>query len=334
MKFKQLIHSFYKYSYQKILGYLLINGVFALFLFLHEAPMDSLVDAIYFTCPLIILYQVSSYYKEQKKLRRLSDITKQLTNLTPHDMTIFPSPSTEIETAYQGIIQDLILAKNTEQRAYKSQYLELMDYYMMWTHQIKTPLAALSLLIQTESTDTKKMLNELAKVDRYLQMMLYHLKLPNIKNDLLIKHYPMKELVMKAIKKFIPFFIEKELKLTVTIENEIVLTDEKWFVFIVEQIVSNAIKYTETGEIHCSMQADRLVIEDTGMGIAPQDLPRIFEKGYTGFNGRQESKSTGLGLYMCNQVAQSLGLIIDVASDLGKGTKVFVSFHPLESQIE
>ena len=129
-------------------------------------------------------------------------------------------------------------------------------------------------------------------------------------------------------RKYSQMFILKKIQLVYTPIEMKVLTDEKWLVFVLEQILSNALKYTSTGKISVYTKGQNcLVIEDTGIGIWPEDLPRVFEKGFTGYNGRKDKKSTGIGLYLCKSVIDKLKHQIWIESEAGKGTKVYLSLQ-------
>jgi signal transduction histidine kinase len=156
-------------------------------------------------------------------------------------------------------------------------------------------------------------------------------------SDFVLKRYSLDDMVKQAIRKYAKMFIRKKIKLSFINLNCDVLTDEKWLVFVIEQILSNAIKYSNKGQISIYMDPTKektLVIEDTGIGIAPEDLPRVFEKGYTGYNGRADKKSTGIGLYLCQQILSKLSHTIKMESQVGKGTKVFIDLATKDIDVE
>lgn len=131
----------------------------------------------------------------------------------------------------------------------------------------------------------------------------------------------------KAVRKYSQIFILKNIHLNFKDSREMVLTDEKWLLFVIEQVLSNALKYTHVGSIAVYMERKKLVVEDTGIGIAAEDLPRIFERGFTGYNGREHQKSTGIGLYLCQTILKKLGHSIRVQSRVGEGTKVMINLE-------
>lgn len=245
-----------------------------------------------------------------------------------------------------------LLAKEEQERSrlltgYDEKQKDMTDYYTMWTHQIKTPIAAMRLLLQSreeaanrtegqDGEDGQRELEELFKIEQYIQMALYFARLDSLSSDFLFREYDVREIVKQAVRKYSVLFLRSGLSLRME-EFEIrAVTDEKWLCFVVEQIFSNALKYTRQGGIAIygadadgglvQGRASYLAVEDTGIGIRKSDLPRIFERGFTGYNGRIDQKSTGLGLYLCDQVMGRLSHTIKVESVLGKGTKVVFGF--------
>lgn len=168
---------------------------------------------------------------------------------------------------------------------------------------------------------------EQIKMEQYVQMALQYLRMEKMTSDLVFARYDLDALIRQAVRKYAPLFIRRKIILSYEPVHCEVLTDEKWLVFVLEQILSNALKYTKSGSIHIYLSPDApktLVIEDTGIGIAPEDLPRIFEKGYTGCNGRADKRSTGIGLYLCRQIMEKLSHTIRIESEMGAGTKVYL----------
>lgn len=205
---------------------------------------------------------------------------------------------------------------------------ELMDYYTLWVHQVKTPLAAMDLILQSGQLppeDTEALRQELFKVERYMEMLLGYLRLHSISSDLRLEQKPIRPIAARAVKKFATQFIYKKLRVDLDEFDNRVVTDEKWLLFVLEQLISNSIKYTLTGGVTISMDKDDvLTIADTGIGIDPADLPRVCERGFTGQNGRAERSSTGLGLYLCKSVLDKLQTPFEIKSEPGKGTTVLL----------
>lgn len=214
--------------------------------------------------------------------------------------------------------RELIFQKKWEEK-------EREDYYTLWGHQIKTPIAAIHLLLQREEIQNGMELREqVFLVEQYVDMVLQYLRLNSMSSDLLFKKYDIYEIVKKGVKKLKIFFIQKKLTLRLQEFSYNMVTDEKWLLWVLEQVILNAVKYTERGRIEIYMEDGILKISDTGIGVRPEDLPRIFERGFTGYNGREYKKSTGIGLYLCGKILDRLMIPYKVESALGKGTCFFM----------
>lgn len=216
--------------------------------------------------------------------------------------------------------------RETENQA---QRRELTAYYTAWVHQIKTPIAAMGLVLQEENTQQDRELRfQLFQIERYVEMVLAYLRMGSDSTDYLIRTCDLGDIVRQALRKYAPIFIRKKITLELDPIFVRVLTDEKWLCFCIEQILSNAVKYADVGGcVHIAAQEETLIVEDNGIGIAPQDLPRIWEKGFTGHNGRIDKRASGIGLYLTKQILGKLGHTIEIASQPGLGTKVSINLH-------
>jgi hypothetical protein len=212
----------------------------------------------------------------------------------------------------------------------------MLEYYTLWAHQIKTPIAAMELMLQQEENpDKAELRSQLFRIEQYVEMVLGYLRLDSDSTDLILQVQDLDKIVRSAIRKYASQFIRRRIGLVYEGLDKGVLTDEKWLGFVVEQILSNALKYTVSGQVSIFMeQPDTLVIQDTGIGIAPEDLPRIFEKGFTGFNGRTDQASTGIGLYLCKRVCNKLGHTLEISSQLGVGTTVRLGLGQINLSVE
>ena len=240
-----------------------------------------------------------------------------------------PAPADRLEEDYQQIITKLQdEAKQSAVHA-AEEYNDMIDYYTVWAHQIKTPIAAMRLSLQSEDTETaRKLTSDLNRIEEYVEMVLTFLRLDSDSTDYLIKEYDLDSIIRTAVRKFSREFILKRLTLDYQPVNYTVLTDGKWLTFVIEQIISNAVKYTSEGGVHIYMDEPGILhISDTGIGISAEDLPRIFENGYTGFNGREDKRASGIGLYLCKRITDNLGHTISAESQPGRGTTIILDFR-------
>ena len=212
----------------------------------------------------------------------------------------------------------------------------MVDYYTVWAHQIKTPIASIRLNQQNEDSEfSRQVAEDLQRIEQYVQMALVFLRLDSDTTDYVFQEKDLDEIVKGAVRKFSMQFIRRKIRLQYEPLHISVLTDEKWLSFVVEQVLSNALKYTADGTIFISLRGpDTLCIRDTGIGIAAQDLPRIFEKGYTGGNGRADKTATGLGLYLCKRICCNLGHTIGAESEPGAGTAILIGLGRREKVLE
>lgn len=231
-----------------------------------------------------------------------------------------PEEKTLEQADYGDMIRSLGRQLRQETAAQEAQRQDMLDYYTTWVHQIKTPMAVMKLYLGAESPEHRAMGAELFRMEQYVDMVLQYLRLDGGENDLVITRCDLDELIREAVRRYGPQFVLRKLSLHYEPTERTVVTDRKWFVCILEQLLSNAIKYTPEGCITIRLEGDCLHISDTGIGIAPEDLPRIFEKGYTGENGRLERTSSGLGLYLAGKAAALLHIPITVDSRPGQGT--------------
>ncbi|MCM1187683.1 MAG: sensor histidine kinase [bacterium] len=265
----------------------------------------------------IRLENVVSHYEETGEL-----LTKKIGE--PEELSEDGSPEGQLAALALAAEE----ARQKEKNRWEEKESDRKDYYMMWTHQVKTPISALKLLLE-ENQDCRNgflMQEELFKIEQYAEMVLTFQRLESISTDLSLESCELTALLKQAVRKYSVLFINKGLCAEVPTEKAWAVTDEKWFSFCLEQLLSNSIKYTPAGKISFSVrereQDVQVILEDTGIGIRPEDLPRIFEKGFTGYNGRLDKRSTGIGLYLCKQVFDRLGIGVLAQSTVGKGTRM------------
>lgn len=301
------------------LVWLLLLGTQALTLYLYDQTQAILGDTLLFSCLIIFSYTLVAFSRWQRKLKQLQLLQ---TNFS-HEL--LPLSTSQAEMLYQQIAEELEqkLVAELEHSRLKKQ--EMLEDFGIWLHQVKTPVSALDLLIQAQGNDPK-MRAELFKVNEYLQLMLNYLRQQLDNSDLVFEQVALDQVIKEVLKKYALFFAQKGLRVEFVDLDAKVTTDKKWLIFILEQLIFNAIKYTNTGTITFIFNGDHLAIKDTGIGIKAQDIPRVFDKGFTGYNGRQDQRASGLGLYLSQKVATKLGCQLKLTSKVGQGTTVKVYF--------
>ncbi|MGE5629454.1 MAG: sensor histidine kinase [Solirubrobacterales bacterium] len=306
----------------------LFSIIFAIIFSLYSLQLEAVLYSVVLCFFLGAIFTVFDYMIFFKRHKQLMELTKYIT-LSLEKM---PKPFDLLENDYQKLIQ--ILYKDKAQNISNSdlKYSSMINYYTLWAHQIKTPISAMHLLLQTEGRENNELELELFKIEQYVEMVLQYLRLGSEATDYLLGKYNLQDIVKQAIRKYAKMFISKKISLDLQDINLNIVTDEKWTVFVIEQVLSNAIKYTNKGCIRIYLDDnDTLVIEDQGIGIQKEDIPRVFERGFTGFNGRYDKKSTGIGLYLSKEVMNKLSHTISLDSEPGVGTKVKLGFNSHET---
>lgn len=309
---------FLKSKQNELLCYIGSMSLFVTVLFLYDVRTDAIQYGLLLSTVLFLLNLTLQFFKFQKRLS---------------------------EQDYQNIIKNLKEQNGelkSQERIFKQ---EMSDYYSMWVHQIKTPIAAMHVLQQTleeeypEQKYIKEIKLELFKIEQYVEMVLTYLRMGEMSGDLKFEKYSLDAIVRQVIRKYSQMFILRKIHLQYAKTSQCIVTDEKWLQFVLEQVLSNALKYTKDGGmifIYTEEKENKkcLVIEDSGIGIWAEDLPRVFEKGFTGYNGRADKKSTGIGLYMCKKIMERLNHQIWIESEIDKGTKVYLDLAREEWTIE
>lgn len=260
--------------------------------FLWQLPMISLLNASLLFLLMLLVYATIDYQKFRHEQRYIADL--------------------EIENEQTRTK----LAKQMQRDQ------AFMDMMRVWTHQMKVPLASLDLIAQTLLPELQKQTFEL---ENYLTILLEYLRVQNIATDFRFEVVNIRELVNQVVKKYARQFIHKNLNVTI-VGNAMIKTDAKWLTVAVEQIINNAVKYTESGGLRIEITDQQLRMTDSGIGILASDLPRLFSHGFTGYNGRLDKKSSGLGLYLSKLVLDKLSCDITVTSKIDVGTTVTISF--------
>lgn len=256
---------------------------------------------------IIIVHSLFDYYKYKNKHELLNK-------------SLYEEVDCLFDEDYQKIINELedkIRQLETDKHKVMK---EMSDYYSLWIHQIKTPISAMQLTLENEDSPlSRKLMLELLHIEQYVDMVLTYQKLSD-GSDYVFEENDLDVMIKDTIRYLRLEFIERKISLKYEPINRTIITDKKWFEFILKQLISNALKYTRKGSIEIYLEDNYLCIKDDGIGIKESDLRRIFEKGYTGSNGHDNKNSSGIGLYLCTNIVSNLGLKLSATSSVGVGS--------------
>ena len=293
--------------------------------FLYHLPSEAFFYALALFAAFAAVISAGDYIRYRRKRRILQNL------LACVDNTVFalPRPDSALEAEYQALLQAVCESRAAAISDNENRYRDTIDYFSLWVHQIKTPIAAAQLLLQQSGeTNRRELSAEIFKIEQYVEMVLSYLRLGSDHTDYVFRRCSLDDIVRGCARKYAKLFILKRISLEFSGTGLSVVTDEKWLSFVIEQLLSNALKYTPAGgRIRILKDGPCLVIADSGIGIRKEDLPRIFEKGFTGYNGRAHKKSTGIGLYLCRQITQQLNHGLSITSTPGAGTRVYLHFY-------
>lgn len=314
----------YLYSRCRTIVALLVITIIFLWVFsLYNVPADAVgYGALIATAVGLAAAIVDfiGYRRRHKRMRGLPDeITITLENL--------PKARDQVEKDYEQLVTKLFESRRELENVMLRKESDMTEYYTMWVHQIKTPIAAMRLILQEMDTaEGRELSEELQRIEQYVEMVLCYLRLDSDSTDYLIRRCDLDDIVRQAVRKYSAQFIRKKIQLDYEPLKYSVLTDEKWLLFVIEQVISNSLKYTRSGTVRIYLDGEDLCVRDTGIGIAREDLPRVFEKGYTGCNGRTDKKASGIGLYLCRRICMALGHSITARSD-ETGTEIRIGLQ-------
>lgn len=321
----KLLLFYLKSRRRELMAFAFICGIFCIAFALYRVPIGAVLYPA-LVCGMfgagLLVVDFLDLWKRQRRYRELLSLPGEL--LEP-----LPEARTPEEEAALELVSRLVQEERELRGEMEGRFSDMVEYYTTWVHQIKTPIAAMRLTLQNEDSETaRKLSEELFRVEQYVEMVLCYLRLDSDSTDYVIAPYRLDGIVRQAIRRFAASFIGRNLRLVYEPVEETVVTDEKWLLFVLEQIFSNALKYTPSGSIFVRWEAPAtLCIRDTGIGIAPEDLPRICERGYTGCNGRSDKKASGIGLYLCKRICGKLSHGLRISSVPGEGTEVRITFE-------
>ena len=306
--------------------------IFAVSFLLYHLPIGAVIYPTLLCAALGILIMVFDFLRVKREHEALSSI-RSMTDVIAESL---PKTVGIKDEDYKQILRLLSEEHNDYRTQTNRKYSDMIDYYTVWAHQIKTPIASMRLHLQNEDSVLSRTLSsDLRRIEQYVEMVLTFLRLNSESTDYVIKEYDLDKIVKQAVRKFSSDFIGRKLSLVYEPLNTTVITDEKWLSFVIEQVLSNALKYTPAGSITITLENEKtLRIRDTGIGIAPEDLPRIFENGYTGYNGRTYKKASGIGLYLCKRICNNLGHAIAARSIVDVGTIIDINLAQTKLEVE
>lgn len=341
---KPHLTNFIKQNYIWILMIVTMSCIHLLYMYLIGARKQDVVYAAVLDAILLLITVLVGFFRYSSKVKALSNALKR----PVEEQAQLPEATDDVEMLYQRLLENQSIARSESESSAAIRQSQMRDYYSMWVHQIKTPISAMKLLLEVEREELGQLIcddeqsqyllsdnmdsfeDELFRIEEYVSMALQYQRVSSTENDFVLEKVSVDGVIRDTIKKYAKIMIRRHIGINYSGTGQEVYTDGKWLAFMLEQILSNAIKYTPQGvvTIETAEEKDRffVTIKDTGIGIKAEDLPRVFEKGYTGYNGHADKKATGIRLYLCRQMADKLGHTIRMESEIGKGTKVWIGF--------
>lgn len=341
---KPHLTNFIKQNYIWILMIVTMSCIHLLYMYLIGVRKQDVVYAAVLDAILLLITVLVGFFRYSSKVKALSNALKR----PVEEQAQLPEATDDVEMLYHRLLENQSIARSESESSAAIRQSQMRDYYSMWVHQIKTPISAMKLLLEAEREELGQLIcddeqsqcllsdnmdsfeDELFRIEEYVSMALQYQRVSSTENDFVLEKVSVDGVIRDTIKKYAKIMIRRHIGMNYSGTVQEVYTDGKWLAFILEQLLSNAIKYTPQGfvKIETAKKANLffITIKDTGIGIKAEDLPRVFEKGYTGYNGHADKKATGIGLYLCRQMADKLGHTIRIESEIGKGTKVWIGF--------
>lgn len=312
--------------------FVLFSVIFAVSFALYRLPLKTVL----YPALLCALTGAAAAALDYRRMRRRHEQLQHIGRLSAELIDGLPAPETIADEDHQRIIRMLCDEHRAMEARMTGRFDDMVNYYTVWAHQIKTPIAAMRLQLQNEDSPLSRALSsELLRIEQYVEMVMAYLRLDSDSTDYVFRECALDDVVRPAVRRFAGEFIARRLTLDYGPLNANVITDEKWLGFVVEQVLSNALKYTLTGGVHIYLEEPcTLCIQDTGIGIAADALPRIFENGFTGANGRMDRRATGIGLSLCRKICKNLGHGISAESAPDRGTTIRIDLDQRRLQVE
>ena len=316
---KKLLNEYLKMKKTSIIGILGVYAILFVFVYLYRIPIEVILYPCILTIVFVLIVLLFDYIKYKEKVNKIIQICNDISScysVKINDKNIF-------DEYYLDIINELLKENRKQVSQIQQRVSDINDYFSIWVHQIQTPIASMKLKIDNEQIDLLQLASDLNRIDHYVDLVLSFLKFDEEKIDLYFRKTDVDRIMRESLKKFSNDFIIKKIKLDYKLSKREVLTDEKWLSFVFDQLLSNALKYTDKGTISIYYDGENcLCIKDSGIGIALADIERLFEKGFTGYNGRQYKKASGIGLYMCKRMCDKLNIAISIESVVNEYTLV------------
>ncbi len=324
-----MLFEYIKSKIAALIVWALCSTVFAIISHGFSLPAAAVIYTASISLFFILVYFAVDFCSFMRKIKLLRHCAEEIT-LTAENL---PEAKNAVEKEYAKMIETLFCEKSEILNESTKKISDLSDYYTIWAHQIKTPIAAARLVLQS-GIDEAELSEQLRRIEEYVQMAMCYVRLSSESTDFVFEEINADELIRSEVRKYSTQFIRKKLSLELKNTEKIIVSDKKWLGFIVGQVLSNAVKYTNSGGVSIYFEEPlTLCVLDTGIGISPEDLPRIFEKGYTGLNGRIDDKASGIGLYLCDTICRRLGHKITAQSDK-TGTLIKIDLQRTEIKFD
>lgn len=325
----RLLLSYLRRHWTLILAFLLAAGIYAAVFSLYELPGEAVAYAAALSAAAFLALGLLRFFAFYRRHKVLLDVGRRI----EIELAGLPNPSSMLEEDYQSLLRALFESKRSLALDFAQKQAQTEEYYTLWAHQIKTPIAAMRLMLGASDADAH-LDAELFKIEQYVEMALNFVRAESEATDFVLRRVQLDEVIRACLRKYARAFVLSKTRLAFCETKLTVLTDEKWLAFCIEQFLSNALKYAAGGEIVIRAEGETLLISDTGIGIAAEDLPRAFDKGYTGYNGRADKRATGIGLYLVKKVLDKLGHGVSLSSAPGRGTTAGIDFSHQELSFE
>ncbi|SHH68651.1 hypothetical protein SAMN02745196_01029 [Clostridium collagenovorans DSM 3089] len=313
--------------------YIVLMGLIQFMLYMFKVPSPLMISILILMLTFIILEVTYDYNRKKDFFNEFLENLDQLDKKYLITEIIKKPNFIEGKIIYESL-QDINKNIYEEIEQYKNSVSDFKEYIEMWIHEVKIPIASSVLILHNNKPDTvKKVQLQINRIESYVEQVLYYVRSKNAEKDYLIKQCNLKEIINSVVRKNKDILISKHIAINVEDVSESILSDSKWLEFIINQIISNSIKYSKDESPKISFRSESkegkiiLHIEDNGLGINKSDLPRVFNKSFTGENGRGNSSSTGMGLYLCKKLCNKIGHFIEVNSEKNIFTRVSITFN-------